>query len=135
MRWMPDGRRVVFTGDSAVGAGGTPGPQSGANSVILADVESGQARVLYSPPPKGPVPTRAEVSPDGRTIYFKAFDAAGRAQIWSVPASGGSPRLLVRFADAARPSNRPDFSVDAKRFYFAIDDRQSDIWIAELVKK
>jgi hypothetical protein len=75
------------------------------------------------------------VSPDGRTIYFKAFDADGRAEFWSVPASGGSPRLLVRFADAARPSNRPDFSVDARRFYFAIDDRQSDIWIAELVKK
>ncbi len=72
-------------------------------------------------------------SRDGSTLYYKAHDALGRASFWAVSPAGGRPRLLVRFTDLARPSNRNDFAVDANRFYFAIDDRQSDVFVAELI--
>jgi hypothetical protein len=41
----------------------------------------------------------------------------------------------VIFDDLARPSIRPDFAADGQRFYFGIDDRQSDIWVAEIARK
>jgi hypothetical protein len=61
----------------------------------------------------------AQWSPDGGTIYHKAFDAAGSSSVWSIPAAGGAPGLLVRFDDPARPSSRPEFATDGKRFISA----------------
>jgi hypothetical protein len=52
--------------------------------------------------------------------------------LWSVPASGGTPALHVRFDDLARPSPRPDFAVGAGRFFFTIEDRRSAIWVASV---
>jgi Tol biopolymer transport system component len=77
----------------------------------------------------------AEFSADGRQAYLKSHDPQGRASIWSVPLSGGEPRLLVNFPDPTRPSYRPVFTTDGKRIYFPIEDRQSDVHVAELVKK
>ena len=74
-------------------------------------------------------------SQSGRTLYFKSHDARGRAAFWSVPVTGGRPRLLVRFDDPARASNRFEFASDGKRFYFTIEDRQSDIWLAEVARR
>ena len=65
-------------------------------------------------------------------FYFKSHDAEGRASLWSVTA-GGRPRLLVRFPDLNRPSNRPDFAADGKRFYFTLEDRESDVFVAEVM--
>ena len=78
-----------------------------------------------------PVPELAQWSPDGRTIYYKAFDAAGLSSLWSVPAAGGTPKLLVRF-DPAHRSSRPEFATDGKRFFFTVGTRQSDIWAMDL---
>ena len=58
-------------------------------------------------------------------------DLAGRGGLVLVEGAGG---LLVRFDDPSRPSDRPDFTSDGKRFYFTIDDRQSDVWIAALAR-
>jgi hypothetical protein len=38
----------------------------------------------------------------------------------------------VRFDDPARASNRFEFASDGKRFYFTVEGRQSDIWVAEV---
>ena len=70
-------------------------------------------------------------APDGRKIYYKALDAEGRASLWSIPAEGGEPKLLVRFDDPTRPSSRAEFATDGKRFYFTIPERESDIWQME----
>jgi len=71
-------------------------------------------------------------SPDGRAIYFKAVDRKGRASFWSLPTTGGRPRMLVRFDDPTKPSYHPAWVTDGRRFYFTINDRQSDIYVAEL---
>ena len=41
----------------------------------------------------------------------------------------------MRFPNADRQSNRGDFAVDATRLYFAIEDRQSDVFVAEMIVK
>jgi dipeptidyl aminopeptidase/acylaminoacyl peptidase len=117
--WSPDGRWIAFVA-----------PGDGRIGVVPAD--SGAQRDVYRPGPGDPLAELAMYSRSGRTLYFKSHDARGRAAFWSVPVTGGRPRLLVRFDDPARASNRFEFASDGKRFYFTIEDRQSDIWLAEV---
>ena len=120
-RWSPDGRWLTFASSF----------YGGSISVLPAD--SGPARIIYDPTSNGgPSAVWPSWSGDGREIYFKHFDDHGQASFWSIPATGGTPRLLVRFADPSRPSYRPEFDVSHGRFYFTVDDRQSDIWVMEV---
>ena len=73
-------------------------------------------------------PLLAQWGPDGHSVYYKVLDAEGRASIWTIPAGGGTPRLLVRFDDPVRPSPRAEFATDGKRLYFTVAARESDIW-------
>jgi Tol biopolymer transport system component len=118
-RWAPDDHAIVYCRPHGLWlispAGGNPRP-------LLHQGAS----------PEPPSPELAEWSPDGRTIFYKAFDAAGHSSLWSVPANGGTPAPLVRFDDPARPSSRPEFATDGKRFFFTVGTRQSDIWAMEL---
>jgi Tol biopolymer transport system component len=75
-----------------------------------------------------PRPEALTWAADGRTIYYKAFDADGRSSIWSLAAAGGTPRLLVRFDHPARQSTRPEFATDGRRLYFTLTARDADIW-------
>jgi eukaryotic-like serine/threonine-protein kinase len=122
--WSPDGRILAFTT-----------VPDGRLGVVPAD--SGDARILYTPAPASDDPPAelADWSADGGTIYFKSHDARGRASFWSLPATGGRPRLRVRFEAPGRQSNRIVWATDGKRFYFTIEDRQSDVWIAELTAR
>ncbi|HEV8177582.1 MAG TPA: hypothetical protein VGP44_07840, partial [Gemmatimonadales bacterium] len=72
--------------------------------------------------------------PDGRTLYFKSHDSLSRTSFWAVNAAGGQPRMLVRLDDPAWQSSRPFFATDGKRFYFPVEDRESDVYVAEVVK-
>ena len=53
-------------------------------------------------------------------------------EIRNISASDGEERVLVRFDDQRRLSLRPDFSGNDDRFYFTLDDRWSDVWLAEM---
>ncbi|MGH7467458.1 MAG: hypothetical protein ACRENP_05675 [Longimicrobiales bacterium] len=99
--------------------------------------DSGGARTVYAPTADSADPraVKVVVSEDSRTLFFKSHDVQGRAALWSVPVTGGRPRLLVTFNDLAQPSIRPDFAAGAGRLFFTIDDRQSDIWVAEVTRK
>ena len=117
--WSPDGRAIAFVS-----------PADGRVGVVPAD--SGVQRVIYAPAPGDPLAELAIFAASGREIYFKSHDARGRASFWSVPVSGGRPQLLARFDDPARASNRFEFASDGRNFYFTLEDRQSDIWVAEV---
>jgi serine/threonine-protein kinase len=124
--WSPDGREIAYlTGDSSAQA--TP--------LVVMPAEGGRVRRVFDVTPAAPSPEWALWSPDGRLFYYKTHDAQGRASIWAVNAAGGRPRLLVRFTDPDRPSRRPDFATDGKRLFFAIEDRQSDVFVAELLTR
>jgi Tol biopolymer transport system component len=117
--WSPDGSTVVFVS-----------PMDGRIGVAPAD--SGVQHDVYVPTPGDPLAELATFAPSGREIYFKSHDARGRASFWSIATTGGRPRLLARFDDPERASNRFEFASDGRRFYFTVEDRQSDIWIAEV---
>ncbi len=114
-RWSPDGRAIAYVRNGGLWA---IAPDGGAPRLLVDSRD----------PAIRPVPLLGQWAPDGRTLYYKALDAEGRASLWSVPVEGGEPRLLVRFDDAARPSPRAEFAVDGRRFYFTLSDRESDIW-------
>ncbi len=120
--WLPDGRALAYP------------RRDGAIEVIPA--EPGRPRVVYAPTTSSDPRSRSVVpSDDGRTLFFKSTDPEGRSAIWSVPTQGGKPRLLVRFSDPARPSIRPDFAAGAGRFFFTLEERQADIWVAEITHR
>jgi Tol biopolymer transport system component len=106
-------------------------------SILLITPETGATETIYVPVDgsSDPLAWSITVGEDRVTLYFKSADAAGNTTLWSLPVTGGKPRLLVRFADPNRQSLRPDFAVAAGKFFFTIEDRQADIWVAEVGKK
>ncbi|HET9985897.1 MAG TPA: protein kinase [Longimicrobiales bacterium] len=118
--WSPDGRAIAFVS-----------PAEGRIGIVPAD--AGTPRHLYVPGRGEPLAELAVFSANGQELYFKSHDADGRASFWAISIRGGRPRLLVRFDDPAWASNRFDFASDGKRFYFTVEDRQSDIWLADVV--
>jgi Tol biopolymer transport system component len=124
--WSPDGAWVAYV---AAESDATDGP------VMVMPAAGGGSHRLFDPGPAAPEATQALWSPDGRTIYYKAHDAEGRTSFWAVNATGGTPRLLVRFPNPERQSSRKDFAVDGRRLYFAIEDRQSDVFVAEMISR
>ncbi len=117
--WSPDGRTIAFIS-----------PTDGRIATVPAD--SGRQRDIYVPGDGDPLAELAVFAASGRELYFKSHDVTGRASFWSISISGGRPRLLVRFDDPGRPSNRFDFASDGRRFYFTLEDRQSDTWVADV---
>jgi len=70
-------------------------------------------------------------SADSRTLYFKSHDASGNTEFWSVPIATGVPTVLTRFSDPTQGSYREEWAIGAGRMYFAVDDRQSDVWVMQ----
>jgi Tol biopolymer transport system component len=123
--WSPDGNSVAYVPSSTDRVAGP----------VMVIPAFGENPSRLFEPSSAALPAADVVwAPDGRTIYYKAHDAQGHASFWSVSATGGQPRLLVRFPDPDRQSSRKDFATDGVRFYFTIEDRQSDVFVVELLK-
>ena len=118
-RWSPDGRWIAYIGNQ---------------TLRVVSPEGGDDRTLAGSEGMNTdsIPVFPEWSPDGQTVYYKAVDSEGTASFWAVPVTGGTPRLLVRFDDPSKRSNRREFTTDGERFYFTIGGRESDIWLMEL---
>jgi Tol biopolymer transport system component len=119
--WSPDNTSVVIT-------------ETGAARITIASIDGSGSRELFVPEPGRPRPAQSNWGADG-LIYFKAFDASGRASFWSISPLGGAPRLLARLDDLSKPSSRTDFAIHEDRLYFAIEDRQSDVYTVEVTRK
>ena len=95
----------------------------------------GSTRLIWTRAgPADPMARRAQYSWDGTQIYFMGIVAGENPRIglWTMPAGGGQPREIVRFDDPYRLPLRGMFGTDGKRFFVTIDDRQSDIWAADV---
>ena len=117
--WSPNGRSIAFFTTLAGG------------SLLVMPADSGPESTLVDASVPG-APNVEEVWWVGGLLYFESHDARGNASIWSVPAAGGTPRLLVRLDPLLHQSYRVNFAVGNGRFYFPSDDRQSDIWTMEI---
>jgi serine/threonine-protein kinase len=95
------------------------------------DVDTREIRALRSEV-EGESPGETYWSQDQSTLYFKTRYSGGAVEIRSISVSTGEERMLVRFDDPRRVSMRSDFSGDDERFYFTLDDRWSDVWLAEM---
>ena len=84
--WSPDGRQLSFAGSILGGALG------------VVPVDSGPPRILLDGT-HGLDADKAYWSADGTTLVFHGHDARGRAAMFSIPAAGGTPRLLAVFED------------------------------------
>ena len=71
----------------------------------------------------------AEWGRDSKLILFKRFDGDGQHS-WSVPLTGGAPKLLVQLGQELR-SHRAEFATDGTRFFFTVTERASELWTAK----
>jgi Tol biopolymer transport system component len=107
-RWAPDGQTIVYSDIS--------------KGLCLISPDGNNMRLLV--PKESHVAMFAAWSGDSKTIYFRLSDDQRRRNIWSVPAKGGTPTLLVRFENLSRL----EFATDDNSFFFPIAERESDIW-------
>ena len=121
--WSPDGKEIVGASDDG--------------RLIVTPSGGGASGTVYAPRTgtSDPIAESPEYDRDGKSLTFKSHDQAGRASLWSIPAVGGTPRLLVHWDDLNQPSYRVEWASDGKRVLFAINDRQSDVWVVELIRK
>jgi len=123
--WSPDGRWITYVPSNSDRVAGP---------VMLVSSTGSDRHQLFEPSSDAPPAAQVVWPPRGDAIYFKAHDARGRASLWTVSSKGGRPQLLVRFPDPDRQSGRKDFATDGIRFYFTIEDRQSDVFVVELLR-
>jgi WD40 repeat protein len=123
-RWSPDGSTIVYQVDGAVEKIGNLFALDLASGTVtqLTDLEQINAGLWYMSP---------SYSPDGRSILFTS-PSTGKDDrqvwhLWSIPASGGEPTLVLR--DAGFGEYSPDGSTIA---YTSIseDGELGDLWIA-----
>jgi eukaryotic-like serine/threonine-protein kinase len=120
--FSPDGQSLLLTGST---------PDHRDVRIIAAD--GARARTLINGTlVGGAVPTFARWSKDGRRVYLFAVDAEGRSSMWSMPAEGGTPTLLVRFDDPARESNRREFDTDDQHIYFTLARKEGDVGVIDI---
>jgi Tol biopolymer transport system component len=84
-------------------------------------------------------------SPDGSTLYFFAKDnytgAGGLRQgVWSMPATGGEPRMLVNTDDEEQLILQPkadgqgygSLTVGENEIYLSVGESEVDVWVLDL---
>jgi Tol biopolymer transport system component len=118
-RWSPDGSLLAYVAPpNQVRLMGDGGDGESTSRALYDAGDATKAR-----------PVAIRWAPDGRTVYMKTFDAEGRAAIWALGVTGGSPHQLVRFDEPLRPTRRPEFAVDRDRLYFTLAQSESDVWV------
>ncbi len=102
-------------------------------SIRIYSLTTGDSRVVVRDQDIGMTGSFAEWSSDGRTVYYTAYDEDETPSVWSVPAAGGSSRRVVSMDAAARRFTRWNFAIHESRFFFVIQQFESDVWSVELL--
>ena len=116
-RWSPDGRRILYALANVIG-------------VVTLDGE--ETRLLDGAVAGFVGVAKPDWSRDGRVIYFSATRSDGSQGLYSMPAAGGEPRLLIRYDDPARQVFVYGFSVGDGKVYLTVSEFESDIYVMDL---
>jgi Tol biopolymer transport system component/tRNA A-37 threonylcarbamoyl transferase component Bud32 len=128
--WSPDGRSIAYLTRTGA-ASGAP-----LDALAIIPSEGGTPRVLVSASGNLVELDRPIWGDDRQTIYYRAVDANGRISLWSVAASGGTPRELVTFDDPDRPGSlRTHYAIVNGRLYTRIMQHRSVLGIAKLAAR
>jgi Tol biopolymer transport system component/DNA-binding winged helix-turn-helix (wHTH) protein len=106
--WSPDGERIVFTSDA--------GGMAAQSSLWTARRDGTERKELtrIGQPPGGH--REPAWSADGRSVLFSVSRGGWGQEIWTVPASGGSPRR--RLASPRIGGLSPQFAPDGRALYW-----------------
>jgi serine/threonine-protein kinase len=125
-RWSPDGSQLALEMPN----------DEGRVDLVIREVKDGTSRTLIKAGTRGiQFPRWPEWSEDGRTIYFRDAGSEGNPGIYAVPASGGMPRLLVRFDDLSQSVLTASVPARNGLFYLAVGEIESDVYLMDLVRK
>ena len=120
-RWAADGRRFAVATMSG--------------SLIVGTVDGERRTLVRASRSPGTNARSVAWSRDGSQVFYVHSAPSGELSYWSVPAAGGTPRLVLDFprGSAARP-RRVEFDTDGRNLYFAVAQDESDVWMLELRK-
>jgi Tol biopolymer transport system component len=128
--WSPDGQWSTNARRSGFGGGMVH------DSVWILRRGDSTERLLYAQrSTTDPRVVQLQWSADSRSLFFRHNASDGVSTFWSLSIDGGPPRPVARLDDPKHPSYRGDFSTDGRRIYFAVNDRQSDIAVVELIER
>jgi serine/threonine-protein kinase len=116
--WSMDGRRLFY---------------ALAGTIRELSIGEAEARMVYRPrnSSQDPAALALRVTARGRAILFRSEDTNHTASFWSIPVTGGIPRMLLQFDISGHESSRADFDVSGDRLFFTMADHESDIYIVE----
>ena len=102
-------------------------------SVQAMSADSGEIRTLYAPRDgsRDPIVTFIVPSRDPSTLWMLGQSGPDQG-IFALSIPTGKARLLVRLTNPVGKSIGPAFTADESRFYFALNERFSNVWWAEL---
>jgi serine/threonine-protein kinase len=138
-RW---GKPLRLSGDKSVSVWSRDGRSLltvAGDRIVASPLDGTAPRELYRPRPGStdPIPDFlfARVPNRGRFIPFYSSGPDGASSFWSVPERGGRPRLLARaneLVGSISGSGIRGYQTDGARLYYTRDERQSDIFVADV---
>ena len=116
-RWEPNGARIVYDWGNAIGAV-SPGDEP---------------RRLFDGRMAGLIDIgKPDWSLDGRLIYFTGTAVDGSRALYALPATGGEPRVVVRYDDPTRELFFVGFSIGIGKVYVSLGEYEADIYAMDL---
>jgi Tol biopolymer transport system component len=117
--WSPDGRWISYAQGTHIFRAGADGRNPLPIATLAADF----------------TPFYTRWAGDSRLVYWAGIKADGSYLIYAVPASGGPVREVAHSEGPTFQNFRFVFNVRDDMLYFARADRQSDVWMAEVVRR
>jgi hypothetical protein len=108
------------------------------DSIVERSVDDGSTTLLWARRSASDPTLRSQRgvlrAPDGARIFFQGIvgTTSPRFGIWEVSMGRGTAREAVRFDDPDRLPLWGGFATNGTHLYFTLDERQSDVWIADL---
>jgi Tol biopolymer transport system component len=117
--WFPDGQAVFYHVADEHG-----------RSVIRRDVDAGTEDTLYHATPPERLAPRTVLAPDGKWMALQVFVQGAYRDIRVIPASGGEPRTLVRFAAGGDGPGPMTWTPDSRSVLYSVrgSDPESPLW-------